>query len=238
MVSQANVCKGGRLTQIAVAKKDEKKSGMRWGRLLWTLFVVLYLFNFVKNLFGDVAGSEAAIPIVYFSLWLLWLGVEFYLGALFFQSSLVPNFNPWLKAGFAIYFYALQGLAPWDAFGGTEIRFLYPLFGVLGLLIFASGISVRLWSLFVIKSKKNPKDVLRTRPWQLSRHPRYIGMLLIMFAVPIVFFSPWAMLLTVVVGLPLWYLEIRFEERKLAVEWGEVYKEYSRNTPLSPRFKP
>lgn len=224
--------------QEATVKKEQKSGGIRWGRLIWTLFVVLYLINFAKNLFGDVAQNESAIPIVYFIVWLCWLGVEFYLGALFFQSSLVMNFNPWLKAGFALFFYAMQGLAPWDAFAGTQIRFAYPVFNILGLLLFGLGVFIRIWSLVVFKLAKNPRDVLKTRPWLISRHPRYIGMLLVMFAIPLVFFSPWAMLATVVIGLPLWYLEIRFEEKKLAEEWGETYRDYCARTPLAPRFKP
>jgi protein-S-isoprenylcysteine O-methyltransferase Ste14 len=222
--------------QVAAIKSKEK-SGIRWGRLLWTVLVVVYLINFTKNLFLDVAGDKAAIPIIYFVLWLVWLGVEFYLSALFYQSSLVTRFNGWLKAAFALYFYGLQGLAGWDAFGGTQINFLYPLFNIIGLLIFTAGIAVRLWALVVYRRTKDVRKVLFTKPWQMSRHPRYIGMLLIMFAVPLVFFSPWAMLATVVIGLPLWYLSIRFEERKLKDELGKVYEEYCKATPLRPRLK-
>lgn len=169
--------------QVATVKAREK-SGIRWGRLLWTILVVVYLTNFTKNLFLDVAGHQAAIPIIYSVLWLCWLGVEFYLSALFFQSSLVSKFNTWLKGSFAVYFYGLQGLAGWDAFGGTQLHFLYPLFNVLALL------------LQVYSRTKNKREVLSARPWQISRHPRYIGMLLIMFAIPLVFFSPWAILAT------------------------------------------
>lgn len=224
--------------QVAAGQAAGKQSKIKWGRLLWTVFVVLYLINFTRNLFSDVAPGASAIPIIYFVLWLCWLGVEFYLGALFFQSSLVTNFNPWLKAGFALYFYAMQGLAPWDAFGGTQIGFLYPLFNILGLLIFALGIFIRLWALVDIRRTRNPGDVLKTRLWLMSSHPRYIGMLLIMFGIPLVFFSPWAMLATVMIGLPLWYLEIKHEEKKLAGELGETYLEYVKRTPLVPRFKP
>lgn len=224
--------------EAVMAGKKEEKKGIRWGRLLWTVFVVAYLINFSRNLFSDVAPQgQAAIPIIYFVLWLVWLGIEFYFRALFFQSSLVPHFNPWLKAGFAIYFYGLHGLASWDAFAGTQIRFAYPLFNVIGLLIFALGIGIRLWSLVVIRSKERPAKILSSPPWRMTSHPRYVGMLLIMFAVPLVFFSPWAMLATVVVGLPLWYAEIRFEERKLKSSWGRIYEEYLENTPVRPRLK-
>jgi protein-S-isoprenylcysteine O-methyltransferase Ste14 len=223
--------------KAATAEKGKKKKGIKWGRLAWTLFVVIYLINFTRNLFADIAGAEAAIPIIYFVFWVLWLGVEFYLEALFYQSSLVPEFNPWLKAAFAVYYYALQGLAPWDAFGGTEIRFLHPLFSIIGLLVMAAGIFIRVWSLITIQTKKTPGEILNSRPWQITRHPRYMGMLLIMFAAPLVFFSPWAMLATVVVGLPIWYLSIRHEELKLKREWGQVYENFCKNTPLRPRFK-
>jgi len=221
----------------AIEKGKKEKKGLKWGRLVWTLFVVIYLINFTKNLFSDVAGAEAAIPIIYFVLWILWLGVEFYLEALFYQSSLVPAFSPWLKAAFAIYYYALQGLAPWDAFGGTQIRFIHPLFNIIGLIIMVAGIVFRIWTLIVIRRKKTPREILRARPWKMTRHPRYMGMLLIMFAAPLVFFSPYAMLLTVVVGLPIWYLSIRSEERNLKKEWGQIYDDYCKNTPLRPRFK-
>ncbi|TET21390.1 MAG: isoprenylcysteine carboxylmethyltransferase family protein [Candidatus Stahlbacteria bacterium] len=222
---------------ITLKGKGKQKTGIRWGRLLWTIFVVLYFINFTKNLFADVAPGRAAIPIIYFVLWLCWLGVEFYLSALFFQSSLVPRFNPWLKASFAVYFYGLQGLAGWDAFGGTQIHFLYPLFNVIGLLIFALGIVIRLGALLVYLRTKDRNRILASRPWQMSRHPRYVGMLLIMFAIPLVFFSPWAMLATVVIGLPLWYLSVRFEERKLKSQWGNVYEDYCKTTPLRPRLR-
>jgi len=215
----------------------QKSSGIKGGRLLWTIFVVFYLINFVKNLFVDVAPGQAAIPITYFVLWILWLGVEFYLGALFYQSSLVPNFNPWLKAGFAVFFYGLQGLAPWDMFGGTQIRFAYPLFNVIGLLLFVLGVFIRLWSLIVYLRAKDRNKVLASRPWQMSRHPRYIGMVCIMLAVPLVFFSPWAMLATVVIGLPLWYLSLRWEQTKLKSLWGKVYEDYCKTTTLRPRLK-
>ncbi len=222
--------------QVAAIKAG-KKSGIHWGRLLWTVFVVLYLISFTKNLFGDVAGSQAAIPVIYFTLWLAWLGMEFYLNALFFQSSLVPRFNPWLKAAFAVYFYGLQGLAGWDAFSGTQIHFVYPLFNIIGLVIFAAGIIIRLWSLITYLRLKDRQKILSSRPWQMSAHPRYIGMLGIMFAVPLVFFSPWAMLATVVLGLPLWYLSIRFEKRELVKKWGKIYEDYCKTAPLRLRLK-
>lgn len=227
------------MAQAAAASKDKdaKKKGFRLGRFLWTVFVVFYLINFTQNMFRDVAPGEAAIPIAYFVMWLVWLGVEFYFSALFYQSNLVEKFNPWLKAGFAVYFYGLQGLAGWDAFGGTQLRFAYPLFNIIGLVVFAAGIIIRLWSLIAYVRVKDKREVLKTSPWRWSRHPRYVGMLLIMFACPLVFFAPWAMLLTVVVGFPLWYLEIRFEERKLKKDWGKVYEDYCKRTPLRPRFR-
>ncbi|MBN2380726.1 isoprenylcysteine carboxylmethyltransferase family protein [candidate division WOR-3 bacterium] len=223
--------------QAGVLNPEKKSSRIRWGRLIWTVFVVLYLINFTKNLFADVAGARAAIPVIYFILWILWLGIEFYFEAQFYQSSLVPKFNSLLKAGFAVYFYALQGLAPWDWLGGTKINLIYPVFNMLGLLIFALGVAIRIWALVAIRRNKTPKELLASRPWAFSRHPRYIGMFLIMFAVPLVFFSPWAMLATVVIGLPLWYLEVRFEERKLKKEWGQIYENYCKTRPLVPRFK-
>ncbi|MBD3285270.1 hypothetical protein GF359_02560 [candidate division WOR-3 bacterium] len=224
--------------QAKTLEKDKKKKGwLKFGRLAWTLFVVLFLFNFTKNLFSDVAGNEAAIPIIYFVLWILWLGVEFYLEALFYQSSLVPAFSPWLKAAFAIYYYGLQGLAPWDAFGGTQIRFLYPFLNILGFIVMAAGIIFRIWTLIIIRRSKTPREILNSRPWRITRHPRYMGMLLIMFAAPLVFFSPWAMLATVIVGLPIWYLSIRYEKRILKEEWGQMYEDYCKNTPLRPCFK-
>lgn len=218
-------------------KEVDKKKGIRWGRLLWDVFVVLYLINFTQNLFRDVAPGQAAIPIIYFAIWLVWLGIEFYLEGLFYQSSLVPDFSGWLKAAFAVYFYALQGLAGWDAFGGTQLRFVYPVFNVLGLLILLAGVAIRVWSLIVIRTSTGNKDILASTPWRISRHPRYIGMLFIMFAVPLVFFSPWAMLATIVIGLPLWYFQIRYEEKQLARKWGQTYTDYCARTPLRPRFK-
>ncbi len=215
-----------------------RKQGFKFGRLLWTLFVVLYLINFFKNFFADIAAGEAFLPTLYFTLCLLWLGVEFFFETLFYQSGLVESFNFWLKTGFAVYFYGLHALVGWDAFAGTQVRFLFPILNIVGLIVLLAGIAVRLWALFAIqKHKKNLRQVLSSPPWKWSRHPRYIGMLLIMFAVPLVFFSPWGMLATVVIGLPLWYLSIRWEERSLLKDWGNIYENYLAKTSIYPRFK-
>jgi protein-S-isoprenylcysteine O-methyltransferase Ste14 len=109
--------------------------------------------------------------------------------------------------------------AVWAAIGMTA--------ALLGMLVrlYASG--------FIVKNKQ----LARTGPYALVRHPLYTGNVLLVMGFAVANTSLWAIPLAL---LFFWFYyppAIEYEDRKLHGIFGEAWQQWARNTPaLMPKF--
>ncbi len=216
----------------------------RWGRFIWTVLITIYFLIFFTNFFHDAAPERAILPTLFAWIFVLWLGVEYYFGSPFFQSGVVEPHGFW-RALFAFYVYPLLGYLGADYIWWrlTQIPLPPAVFGVLGLLIFGFGTWFRLATLFgilrIIQRKSGSgellipaKKFLGLKLQRLCRHPRYLGTLIQLLGAALVFNSWGGVVLVLVLGLPLIWAQVRYEERVLKANMKPDYETYSRTVPV------
>jgi len=112
-------------------------------------------------------------------------------------------------------------------------KIIYPPITYIGFLVIAFGAKMNLWTdrLFnqkntTVKPYLNPTELITTGPFQLSRHPMYLGMTSVLLGVAInhgtvsTFIAP-----TIFIGL-METLFIPIEEKNLTYVFGEEYLAY------------
>jgi len=152
-----------------------------------------------------------------------WLGTEYYFHALFFQSSLIEPFNPFLRFLFATYFYSFVPLSFYDYFHyGAKIHFV---FSLPGIFLAAYGIYLRIQSLIIQRKEKKVEKILKKNIYRKYRHPRYLGLFLIILGILGATFSLRGAVESIL-GFLLLVISIRYEEKKLKEKYGKFYKEY------------
>ena len=104
---------------------------------------------------------------------------------------------------------------------------------VCAAFVIAAGVGLNLWAdaqfkraSTTVKPFEPTTALIESGPFSFSRHPMYLGMLLIMSGIALILgsLSPW-----VIIPLFAWQLSRRFvdpEERKLEASFGERYREY------------
>ncbi len=211
----------------SVAKRIEIKK-IEWGRLSWSIFVFLYLTNFTKNLFLDIFNNKMFVPWLVCIFIFLWLSVEYYFHALFFQSSLVEPFSPFLRFLFALYFYIFVPLCIHDYYYyGKNI---HTIFSLPGFAVMGYGIYIRLHSLIVQIKYRRIERILKEGFYRHSKHPRYLGLFVIIIGILASTFSLKGFVVSLF-GIFVIYLHIRYEERCLIKKYGKVYKEFIEARP-------
>jgi len=104
----------------------------------------------------------------------------------------------------------------------------------IGLVLFWSGIALRLWSFhtlgryftFTVQTSSN-QPVIADGPYRLIRHPSYAGLLLAIMGVGL-FIGNWVSLLFLTVAATCGFaFRIRVEERALTQNLGDRYRDYA-----------
>ncbi|MEO0132541.1 MAG: methyltransferase [candidate division WOR-3 bacterium] len=205
---------------------------LRWGRLLWCLFVTWYFINFSYNFFSSVIPDRDQIPIIFFILLILWMVIEYYFESPYFQSGLVSYSNI-IKTFISFFFYLNGSYAIADyTFGHrTQLIKLYPFLNVFGLLLFSYGTFVRLNTLFELLFSKD-KLYFNRNCYRYCRHPRLWGTFVQFLAIPMVFGSYPGIILSSTLGLFLIYRQAQLEENFFLKEYKEQYQAYQLQTPF------
>ncbi len=205
---------------------------IKFWRLVWTVFVVLYAFTFFRNLFTDALPDNRMIPVVFFTIMVLWMAVEFYFETPFFQSGLVSERSLYTVL-FALFLYPFLAycVADFTWLGWTQIRFLAPVISYLGIVLFLVGCIFRLYGLLQIKTKAG-KRLWRTKPFSYSRHPRYLATVIQIFSIPLAFSSYLGIVLALVIGVPIILKEVALDDRRLTELYKPDYDSYKQSIPL------
>lgn len=205
---------------------------LRFGRLIWTLFVTWYFINFSRNFFSSFSPEKAEIPTVFFFILVLWMAVEYYFGSPFFQSGIVQSSST-EKTIFAIFFYAnaIYCIADYSALNWTEFSLLYPYLNIIGIIIFTIGVLLRYFTLFELlrlPALKLPKSGI----FQVCRHPRDLATILQTISIPLICTSYLGLVFALVIGLFIIYKEMQAEERILTKNFKEEFIQYQKNVPF------
>jgi protein-S-isoprenylcysteine O-methyltransferase Ste14 len=207
--------------------KSVKK--INFWRLVWTLFVTWYFINFSRNFFNSLTSEKALIPIIFFIILVLWMAFEYYFTSPFFQSGIVA-IHGWLKLLFSLFFYvmAIYSIADYISLHWTQVSIAYPYLNIAGLIVFIIGVLIRLTTLFQLLNQTQNKFI-RSGLFNVCRHPRYLGTILQIIAIPLVFSSYLGLIASLSIGLLLIYLEMQTEEQVLLKQYRDEYVEYQKH---------
>ncbi len=129
--------------------------------------------------------------------------------------------------------------------GWLGIRFVEasPAIGRLGVALTVAGIAFAIWARWHLGENwsatvtlKEGHELINTGPYRRIRHPIYTGMLLAFVGTALAL-GEYRALIAVGIVLVAFYAKAKKEERFLAQEFGEKFREHSRRTGMFlPRF--
>ena len=82
-----------------------------------------------------------------------------------------------------------------------------------------------------LKKTATVKRVATSGPYKYIRHPIYAAMYIITTGIGLMFFV-WFWFIVMILFLPLWYLEVRQEEKELVLRFGNEYLDYKKTTGM------
>ena len=127
-------------------------------------------------------------------------------------------------------------------FSSIGLHFLFPVmrlislpYNYLGILIIIFGIILNLWtdSLFkkrqtTVKPHEMPNFFISSGPFRISRHPMYLGMILILLGVAAFLGSLISFVFPIIFVMIMEKLFIPMEEKNLEKEFGDKYIAYKK----------
>lgn len=174
---------------------------IRWKRLAWGIFIVLYTALFFYNCLSPF--DNWVVPYVFTMLLIIWLAVEYYQQNLFFQSGLVTGVRGGmaLRALFALVFYASFVVGIVSVVGWNIFQFRgYPVIPVAGILLLLCSVIMR------YRAKGSRSVSVRV----FNRF--YFSVAMLMVSIALGYSSYLALAGTVIFGLPLILFQQRREE--------------------------
>jgi protein-S-isoprenylcysteine O-methyltransferase Ste14 len=110
-------------------------------------------------------------------------------------------------------------------------------FNWLGLFLVISGITINIWSNVIfkkaqtkVKSNKKPTKLVKRGPYSFSRHPMYLGGVMVLFGLSLFFGSPITFIFPFLFIFIMEKFFIPGEEQALAKTFGKEYREYQKWT--------
>jgi len=187
---------------------------LKWGKLLWCLFLFIYFFFFFKNLFLSSLSQNQWLPIIFFIILSYWMIIEYYFSSPFFQSG-IYEYHKVLRIFYSLYFYPflIFNAVDYCYKNFSQINFLKPTINILGLLIFFAGTVLRLITLFLaLNSSLNnlPQKLF----YKKIRQPRYLATLIQLIGIAFTF-SSFIGLLFLPIGILIIIAEAKYEDKFL-----------------------
>jgi protein-S-isoprenylcysteine O-methyltransferase Ste14 len=125
------------------------------------------------------------------------------------------------------------------AIGATKIGRVYSwnTFFAIGMTLFLIGLLIRINSILTLRqyftysvAKVQNQKIISTGLYKFIRHPGYLGQLIIFMGISISI-SNWLSIILMIVPVTLGYLyRIKVEEKFMADQFGEDYKNYQERT--------
>lgn len=102
----------------------------------------------------------------------------------------------------------------------------------LGLMVFAAGFGLRVWSQMHLHYRlKEHKILTTTGPYALVRNPIYIGNTLILVGTTLTAELLWFVPVMLLVCMLTYSLVVRYEERHLSDKYGAPYRDFLTKVP-------
>jgi protein-S-isoprenylcysteine O-methyltransferase Ste14 len=140
--------------------------------------------------------------------------------------------------GIPIWFAAIMLLTRSSLWGPLQER-IFPLglgLALTGLALTALGIGFAIWARYTLGQNWSSKvtikvdhELIRSGPYARVRHPIYSGLLLALIGTALAM-DQWRGLVAVLLVLLGFYLKASTEEKMLAQEFGERFREHQRHT--------
>jgi len=93
------------------------------------------------------------------------------------------------------------------------------------MIIYAASL---IWSSLVLISAKKKNALAKTGPYALTRHPMYLGIVLLVNPALAILLGSWSLLEACLIFYFVWKYFARKEEKQLIETFGSEYKEYSK----------
>lgn len=180
----------------------EMKIGVNWKRLLWVIFITLYTGLFFYNCLRPFPNW--VIPYIYTIILILWLGKEYYVKNLFFQSGFLPielyGFS--LRALFALFFYSAFIIGIITVVGWHKYQIgLYPVIHLIGIALLVYSI--------ILRGQTLNKEAITIKG--ISNF--YYSVILLITSLALGYGSYILIIYIVIAGLPLVFLQKTYEKR-------------------------
>ncbi len=188
--------------------------------------------------FGNPDATGASV----FAFWIIlyvWIGTELWLGS---RRRRLPagaadhdSGSKWWVIGSV---WGSVAIGMWVAllFPETAIRSGRTLVFILGLFLMLAGMALRWYSIRILGasftcevSTRPGQEVIQAGPYRWVRHPSYTGGLVTVLGVLVCCLN-WLSFAALIVALLGYANRIRIEERALARDLGEPYRDYMRRT--------
>jgi hypothetical protein len=195
-----------------------------WRRLIWVVFLILYLSLFFFNFLSPEKNWHVAY--VYTMFFVIWLCVEYYERHLFFQTGLLGSYSWPLRVLFALFFYSsfiigLVTIVWWDS---NRIG-LYPFLQILGVLLLLYSIYMR--------RKAFMSTVITEKYITTFYYSLYFLTMSIAFAYGSLFLIPYVL----IIGFPLIALQTRYEKKHFGYFREYVNKALNIDTIKAKRYR-
>jgi protein-S-isoprenylcysteine O-methyltransferase Ste14 len=112
-------------------------------------------------------------------------------------------------------------------------KIIYPPITYIGFLIIIFGVILNLWTDHIFKQKNttvkpylNPTELIKTGPFQISRHPMYLGMASVLLGVAINHGTVSTFITPIIFIILMEVLFIPIEEKNLTNLFGKEYIAY------------
>lgn len=138
---------------------------------------------------------------------------------------------------FAIFLILVLSLTVYDYTHFNEVLPRSNFLRFTGLILMFFGICIRFISLRVLGEFSTAEltiqkdhQLIKNGIYSYLRHPLYLGVILILLGIPIIFSSLYGLSCVIIIGLPILVYRIKIEEDALAEAFGNEYLEYIEKT--------
>jgi len=112
-------------------------------------------------------------------------------------------------------------------------KIIYPPYIYLGIILIILGITINIWTDTLFKKVKTtvkpyniPTSLITSGPFQISRHPMYLGMVLILLGEAVVFGTLTTVSSPLLFMILMEVIFIHIEENNLEKRFGKEYNNY------------
>lgn len=116
----------------------------------------------------------------------------------------------------------------------------YFLVFLLGSIIFAFGLSIRIWAQMHLNYRlKTKMKLTMTGPYMYVRNPIYIANTMLFVGISIMMKLLWSIPIVILYCFFIYIFVVKYEESYLEKKYGRKYSEYLQHTPrFIPSFRP